>query len=115
MHNDLDYSIETARRVAEKMRTALAMPYVLNRTLGEDAPETKRANRKERYPANDTEIVYQGGTSIGIVMFLGDAIEQLELFAQADKAMYQAKKSGGNRVCFYGESQNTQPVSLGAS
>jgi GGDEF domain-containing protein len=52
-------------------------------------------------------VIYQGGTSIGIVLFLGDEIGQLELFAQADKAMYQAKKSGGNSVCFYKDRQNS--------
>ena len=107
LHNDLDYSIETARRVAEKMRVALALPYVLSRSSCDDALETKRTNRKERYPSDESDIVYQGGTSIGIVMFLGDEISQLELFAQADEAMYQAKKSGGNSVSFYTDSQNS--------
>ena len=65
----------------------------------------KRANRKERHPSEDAEIVYQGGTSIGVVMFLGDATTQLELFAQADTAMYQAKKSGGNKVCLFVDNQ----------
>ena len=54
---------------------ALALPYMLNRSAGEDAPEMKRANRKERYPSDEAEIVYQGGTSIGVVIFLGDEIE----------------------------------------
>jgi len=103
LHNDLDYSIETACRMAEKMRVALALPYILSRASSEDAPEMKRANRKERYPSDGSDIVYQGGTSIGIVMFLGDEVTQIELFAQADKAMYQAKKSGGNSVCFFNE------------
>ena len=107
LHNDLDYSIETASRIAEKMRVALALPYMLNQSAGEDAPEMKRANRKERYPSEEGEIVYQGGTSIGVVIFLGDATEQLDLFALADKAMYQAKKSGGNKVCFYADNQNS--------
>jgi diguanylate cyclase (GGDEF)-like protein/PAS domain S-box-containing protein len=104
LHSDLDYSIETARRMAEQMRVALALPYVLSRALSDDAPEMKRANRKERYPSDGGDIVYQGGTSIGIVMFLGDEVAQLELFAQADKAMYQAKKAGGNSVCFFSKS-----------
>jgi diguanylate cyclase (GGDEF)-like protein/PAS domain S-box-containing protein len=107
LHNDLDYSIETARRVAEKMRVALALPYVLSRSSCDDALETKRTNRKERYPSDESDIVYQGGASIGIVLFFGDEISQLELFAQADKAMYQAKKSGGNSVSFYKDSQNS--------
>jgi GGDEF domain-containing protein len=39
-------------------------------------------------------------------MFLGDEVAQLELFTQADQAMYQAKKSGGNRVRFFGLNQH---------
>jgi GGDEF domain-containing protein len=105
LHNDLDYSIETARRIAEKMRLALALPYLLSQPSDEDAPELKRANRKERYPSAETDIVYQGGTSIGVVMFMGEELGQLELFAQADQAMYQAKKSGGNRVCLFNSPQ----------
>jgi GGDEF domain-containing protein len=80
---------------------------VLSRSSCDDALETKRTNRKERYPSDESDIVYQGGASIGIVLFFGDEISQLELFAQADKAMYQAKKSGGNSVSFYKDSQNS--------
>jgi diguanylate cyclase (GGDEF)-like protein/PAS domain S-box-containing protein len=105
LHNDLEYSIESARRIAEKMRAALALPYLLSRASVEGAPEAERANRKERYPSDSADIVYQGGTSIGVVMFLGDEIGQLELFTQADQAMYQAKKTGGNSVRFYLEGQ----------
>lgn len=105
LHNDLEYSIESARRIAEKMRAALALPYLLSRASVEGAPEAERANRKERYPSDSADIVYQGGTSIGAVMFLGDEIGQLELFTQADQAMYQAKKTGGNSVRFYLEGQ----------
>ena len=85
------------------MRAALALPYLLSRASAEDAPEAERANRKERYPSDSADIVYQGGTSIGVVMFLGDENSQLELFTQADQAMYQAKKSGGNSVRFFAE------------
>ena len=106
LHNDLEYSIETARRIADKMRAALALPYLLSRSSSDGAPELKRANRKERYPSDASDIVYQGGTSIGVVMFLGDQIGQLELFARADQAMYRAKKAGGNRVDFFCENEN---------
>jgi diguanylate cyclase (GGDEF)-like protein/PAS domain S-box-containing protein len=114
LHNDLEYSIESARRIAEKMRIALALPYLLSRSSCEDAPEAERANRKERYPSDRADIVYQGGTSIGVVMFLGDEVGQLELFTQADNAMYHAKKSGGNSVCFYSDNQYKKTLDLEA-
>lgn len=106
LHNDRDYSIESARRLAEQIRAALALPYFLSHSSVDDASETKRTNRKERHSSENDEVIYQGGTSIGIVLFLGDEIGQLELFAQADMAMYQAKKSGGNSVRFHKDSQN---------
>ena len=107
LHSDLDYSVESARRIAEKMRSSLALPYFLTRSSIDDAPEQQRANRKELYSSADDEVIYQGGTSIGVVLFLGDETGQLDLFAQADKAMYRAKKSGGNSVCFYQDGQES--------
>jgi diguanylate cyclase (GGDEF)-like protein/PAS domain S-box-containing protein len=101
LHNDLDYSIDSARRLAEKMRMALALPYFLSHSSVDDSPEMRRTNRRELHPSENNEVIYQGGTSIGIVLFMGEDTGQLELFARADKAMYQAKKSGGNSVCFY--------------
>ncbi|WP_159077412.1 sensor domain-containing diguanylate cyclase [Polynucleobacter rarus] len=44
---------------------------------------------------------YSCSTSIGVTLFLGGQLTQSELLAQADFAMYQAKKAGGNQVCFY--------------
>jgi len=83
------------------MRMALALPYFLSHSSVDDSPEMRRTNRRELHPSENNEVIYQGGTSIGIVLFMGEDTGQLELFARADKAMYQAKKSGGNSVCFY--------------
>ena len=47
-------------------------------------------------------------SSIGVVLFSGHEQEADELFKQADIAMYQAKKSGRNTLCFFDpQMQNT--------
>lgn len=43
------------------------------------------------------------GTSIGIAVFPDDAVERDTLLKCADSAMYSAKDSGRNTVCFYRE------------
>jgi diguanylate cyclase (GGDEF)-like protein/PAS domain S-box-containing protein len=44
---------------------------------------------------------YHGAVSIGITLFQGDAIGVDELLKQADLAMYRAKNSGRNTLCFF--------------
>jgi diguanylate cyclase (GGDEF)-like protein/PAS domain S-box-containing protein len=44
---------------------------------------------------------YRNTTSIGITLFSAHQISIDELLKQADIAMYQAKKSGRNRMCFF--------------
>jgi len=44
---------------------------------------------------------YHGAVSIGISLFRGDAIGVDELLKQADLAMYRAKASGRNTLCFF--------------
>ena len=44
---------------------------------------------------------YHGAVSIGITLFRGDAIGVDELLKRADLAMYQAKSSGRNTLCFF--------------
>jgi diguanylate cyclase (GGDEF)-like protein/PAS domain S-box-containing protein len=43
----------------------------------------------------------QISVSIGISFYPHDAITPVELLEASDKAMYQAKKSGSNQMCFY--------------
>ncbi len=74
------YSQESAVQaghIAEKIREALAQPYYLE------------------------NMVYQSSSSIGVVLFSGDAVQIDELLKQADLAMYQAKASGRNMVRFF--------------
>lgn len=61
---------------------------------------TKIAQELSRpYPLTDNSI-HQCACSIGLVLFLGDT-DSDELLRQADTAMYQAKKQGLNRPCWY--------------
>ncbi|MEH8017924.1 diguanylate cyclase [Rheinheimera muenzenbergensis] len=61
---------------------------------------TKIAQELSRpYPLNENSM-HQCACSIGLVLFLGDA-DSDELLRQADMAMYQAKKLGQNRPCWY--------------
>lgn len=46
------------------------------------------------------------GTSIGITVFPDAAEEIDELLAQADTAMYRAKSTGSNNICFYDQSMD---------
>jgi diguanylate cyclase (GGDEF)-like protein len=50
----------------------------------------------------DTEV--RLGASIGVTVFPTDPNDSNLLLRHADQAMYQAKKSGRNRVSFYSES-----------
>ncbi len=68
---------ETARLVGEKIRTALSLRYEL---AGHD---------------------YHGTCSIGITCFSRKQHSIGDLLKQADLAMYQAKATGRNAVCFF--------------
>ena len=74
-----------ARLVAEKVLAALAAPYLLNPN------------------PNETEqtITHQNvGASIGVALFNSD-VSSGDILKWADKAMYQAKESGRNQICFH--------------
>jgi diguanylate cyclase (GGDEF)-like protein/PAS domain S-box-containing protein len=66
-----------AEMIAEKIRIELSQPYLLN-----------------RYEHNSS-------ASIGVSLFRGHQDSLDEILKQADLAMYQAKASGRNKVCFF--------------
>ncbi|MBK7001018.1 MAG: PAS domain S-box protein [Rhodoferax sp.] len=81
-------STEEACSVAEKIRASLAVPYFLTVT---------------QPGQTDSIVEHHCSASIGVVVFLNNAIGQEELFQQADAAMYQAKEAGRNVVCVWKE------------
>ncbi len=83
-----------AKIVAEKIRSSL--------------------NELYRFPLKtegkpDTTIEHHCTASIGVVTFGGHESSEEDVLTWADKAMYQAKESGRNRVKFYAAS-DTEPI-----
>ena len=90
MIGDLDTDKAAARSqaefVARKIRTALAMPYVL---------------KIQHEGTAETPVEHQCTASIGVALFSKhDAIED-DILKWADKAMYQAKEAGHNLIRFF--------------
>ncbi len=79
---DLTQSEIQAGHIAEKIRSALAAPYLLQAQQGE-------------------AVRHDSAGSIGVTLFQGITIKADDLLKGADMAMYQAKQAGRNRVCFY--------------
>ncbi len=72
--------------VAEKIRVALAEPYVLN-ILHTDKSATK--------------IKHHCTSSIGVILFINHEAGPEDIIKWADMAMYQAKDAGRNAIRFY--------------
>ena len=75
-----------ASTVAEKIRVALARPYVLS----VDQPGKEHAT-----------IMHQCSASIGVTLFVNHQLEAGEILKRADVAMYQAKDDGRNTIHFF--------------
>jgi len=83
---DNDKSVAEAGIVAEKIREALADPYVL----------TVRQQGKA-----ETTVTHRCTSSIGVVMFVDHEISADDILKRSDMAMYQAKEGGRNAVRFF--------------
>lgn len=85
LHEDKEASTMEARIVAEKIRVALAEPYLL---------KLKGENEVER------SVEYRCTSSIGVVLFIDHQASARDILKWADMAMYQAKEAGRNQICF---------------
>lgn len=72
--------------LAEKIRAALAMPYVLKIQHGGSA---------------ETTVEHQCTASIGVALFSRHEASQDNILRRADTAMYRAKQAGCNLIRFY--------------
>ncbi|MBU1690744.1 MAG: diguanylate cyclase [Gammaproteobacteria bacterium] len=88
--NELDEnkteSTTQASIVAEKIRAALAEPYVL---------------KIQREGQAETTVEHRCTSSIGVVLFINHKTSEEEVIKWADMAMYQCKEAGGNQFRFY--------------
>jgi diguanylate cyclase (GGDEF)-like protein len=87
LNTDKAQSVSQAGMVAEKIRSVLAEPYLLN-IPGHDAK-----------PASTVE--HRCTASIGVVVFVNHEEQQSEILKWADIALYQAKNAGRNSIKFY--------------
>jgi diguanylate cyclase (GGDEF)-like protein/PAS domain S-box-containing protein len=79
-------STQQAQRVAEKIRIALAEPYLM---------------RLHKPDQSDVLIEHHCTASIGVTLFFDHQASEEDLLKWADNAMYQAKANGRNTVRFF--------------
>lgn len=83
LHSDDTESVSQAWMVAEKIRSALSLPYLLRKDEESD-PVSHRCT-----------------ASIGVALSYAQNLSSDELMKRADAAMYAAKRSGRNRIRFH--------------
>ena len=88
LHASRGESVAQARVVAEKIRVALARPYLLATQADDGGLKT---------------IEHHCSASIGIALFINHEASQGDVLKAADIAMYTAKEAGRNQIRFYDE------------
>jgi len=88
--NNLDIDKKTASKktsiVAEKIRSALAVPYSLIRKQADDT---------------ESVVTHYSTSSIGVVLFINHDASTEDILRWADIAMYDAKADGRNQIHFF--------------
>jgi diguanylate cyclase (GGDEF)-like protein len=87
LNGDYLAACSEAKKISEKLCQTLSIPLL-------DASH-------EKLSKSNNSKVYSFSASIGITVFMGGQITQEELLSQADIAMYEAKKAGGNQAQIY--------------
>lgn len=85
LYLDLSTSRKQAKLLAEKIRSALEQPYLLENPIKNGKSST---------------IEHHCTASIGLTLFQGEAQSISDITRSADNAMYQAKNAGRNQVHF---------------
>ncbi len=88
LHASRGESVAQARVVAEKIRVALARPYLLATQADDGGLKT---------------IEHHCSASIGIALFINHEASQGDVLKAADIAMYTAKEAGRNQIRFFDE------------
>jgi len=126
------FLIEISRRLKECVRASDSVArlggdefVVLLEGLGDNQPAAKQAehvaakilaaveqpfNLKQLSNGLEQSHSYHGAVSIGITLFRGEATGVDELLKQADLAMYQAKSSGRNTLCFFNPEMQAEVI-----
>ena len=86
---DKKKSVAYAGIIAERIRITLAEPYLLTH---------------KQEGSTDTIVEHHCTASIGLILFFDHETSQEDILKGADIAMYQAKDSGRNTICFFDES-----------
>jgi diguanylate cyclase (GGDEF)-like protein len=82
LNDDPATALEQVRTLAEKLRQALAMPYILCTEIA----------------GAEVCITHHCSASIGLALFDSSSTDTDEIMRRADGAMYQSKHDGRNRV-----------------
>ncbi len=109
------------RRVAKAMRSSIRGSDVACRYGGDefamilpDTPPDGAIKVAERIRRRIESIWKEGfprvTVSIGVAAFPIDGVTSEELVRRADWGMYQAKRTGGNRVCYAGDEVSIPPI-----